>query len=72
MHEAMRRPNKSNSSLSRKFTASNGEDYRWIYRGVKEHEWLVSQAIVVIFHQHWLIGATSASTLATTLLRNTL
>ncbi|KAI0637507.1 hypothetical protein C8Q77DRAFT_370766 [Trametes polyzona] len=26
-------------SLSRKFTGSNGEEYRWIYRGVKEHEW---------------------------------
>ena len=31
-------------SLSRKFTAANGEEYRWIYHAVKDHEWSVSPA----------------------------
>nr|VWO97776.1 Uncharacterized protein [Ganoderma boninense] len=26
-------------SLSRKFTAGNGEEYRWLHRAVKDHEW---------------------------------
>ncbi|KAI0751844.1 hypothetical protein C8Q80DRAFT_1099033 [Daedaleopsis nitida] len=26
-------------SLSRKFVASNGEEYRWLHRAVKDHEW---------------------------------
>lgn len=59
------------SSLSRKFTGSNGEDYRWIYRGVKEHEWLVSGRIIVILHRHCLMNVTSASTLVIMSSRNT-
>ncbi|KAI0773540.1 hypothetical protein C8Q74DRAFT_1368123 [Fomes fomentarius] len=26
-------------ALSRKFVGSNGEEYRWIHRAVKDHEW---------------------------------
>ncbi|OSD01887.1 hypothetical protein PYCCODRAFT_1368435 [Trametes coccinea BRFM310] len=39
MSQYLRKTSMFSSSLSRKFTASNGEDYRWVYRGVKEHEW---------------------------------
>ena len=28
-------------SLSRKFVGANGEEYRWIHRAVKDHEWSV-------------------------------
>ncbi|KAH9887657.1 hypothetical protein C8Q73DRAFT_794661 [Cubamyces lactineus] len=40
MSQYLRKTSMFAGSLSRKFTGSNGEDYRWIYRGVKEHEWL--------------------------------
>ncbi|KAH9890399.1 hypothetical protein C8Q73DRAFT_667299 [Cubamyces lactineus] len=39
MSQYLRKTSMFAGSLSRKFTASNGEDYRWIYQGVKEHEW---------------------------------
>ncbi|KAI0771662.1 hypothetical protein BD413DRAFT_475570 [Trametes elegans] len=39
MSQYLRKTSMFAGSLSRKFTGSNGEEYRWIYRGVKEHEW---------------------------------
>ncbi|KAI0640614.1 hypothetical protein C8Q79DRAFT_930518 [Trametes meyenii] len=39
MSQYLRKTSMFAGPLSRKFTGSNGEEYRWIYRGVKEHEW---------------------------------
>ncbi|CDO69462.1 hypothetical protein BN946_scf184817.g22 [Trametes cinnabarina] len=39
MNQYLRKTSMFAGPLSRKFTASNGEDYRWLHRGVKEHEW---------------------------------
>ncbi|KAI0352462.1 hypothetical protein OH77DRAFT_1428489 [Trametes cingulata] len=39
MSQYLRKTSMFAGSLSRKFTGSNGEDYRWIYRGMQEHEW---------------------------------
>ncbi|KAI0753574.1 hypothetical protein BC629DRAFT_1177680 [Irpex lacteus] len=36
-------------SLSRKFRASDGEEYRWVYRGVEGHEWTVRICISFLF-----------------------
>lgn len=41
-------------SLSRKFRASDGEEYRWVYRGVEGHEWTVS-VFQTIFCSHFLL-----------------
>ncbi|EJF60006.1 hypothetical protein BD309DRAFT_948763 [Dichomitus squalens] len=40
-------------SLSRKFTAMNGEEYRWIHRAVKDYEWsCVDSRDYVVAHYH--------------------
>ncbi|KAH9936774.1 uncharacterized protein BXZ73DRAFT_89296 [Epithele typhae] len=39
MSHFLRRTSMFSGSLSRKFTASNGEEYRWIHRAVKDQEW---------------------------------
>ncbi|OJT07656.1 hypothetical protein TRAPUB_1481 [Trametes pubescens] len=39
MGQYLRKTSMFAGSLSRKFTGSNGEEYRWIHRGVSEHEW---------------------------------
>ncbi|KAI0686151.1 hypothetical protein C8Q76DRAFT_636411 [Earliella scabrosa] len=39
MAQYLRKTSMFAGSLSRKFVAANGEEYRWIHRGVKDHEW---------------------------------
>ncbi|KAI1790631.1 hypothetical protein LXA43DRAFT_476333 [Ganoderma leucocontextum] len=39
MGQYLRKTSMFAGSLSRKFTAANGEEYRWIYHAVKDHEW---------------------------------
>lgn len=40
-------------TLSRKFKASNGEEYRWMYRSVESQEWSVCKALPI--SSPWLI-----------------
>ncbi|KAI0765561.1 hypothetical protein BC629DRAFT_1293484 [Irpex lacteus] len=40
----LRRTSLFSGSLSRKFRASDGEEYRWVYRGVEGHEWTLLTA----------------------------
>ncbi|KAI0765566.1 hypothetical protein BC629DRAFT_1703953 [Irpex lacteus] len=40
----VRRMSLFSGSLSRKFRASDGEEYRWVYRGVEGHEWTLLTA----------------------------
>ncbi|KAI0084200.1 hypothetical protein BDY19DRAFT_973641 [Irpex rosettiformis] len=39
-------------SLSRKFTASDGEEYRWVYQSATEHEWTLihTQSNLTVAH----------------------
>ncbi|RDX48508.1 hypothetical protein K466DRAFT_308161 [Polyporus arcularius HHB13444] len=39
MGQYLRKTSMFAGSLSRKFAAANGEEYRWIHRAVKGHEW---------------------------------
>ncbi|PIL36355.1 hypothetical protein GSI_00043 [Ganoderma sinense ZZ0214-1] len=39
MAQYLRKTSMFAGSLSRKFTAANGEEYRWIHHAVKDHEW---------------------------------